>query len=460
MGEDLPQGWIERLIGDIAKVVGGGTPKTKDESNFVDKDGIPWITPADLSGYKKIHISHGKRFLSQKGLDTSSATLMPEGTVLFSSRAPVGYVAIASNPIATNQGFKSFVLKEGMDSKYVYYYLRNSKSIAEKLSSGTTFLELSGKNAAKIPIKIPPFPEQKLIADKLDCLLAKVDACKSRLDKVPGAIKRFRQSVLADATSGRLTEDWREQNQKIIPIKSSIEKLCGKLPQKVEANLFQDNKGIILPKTWELVECLDICQNDRGVRYGVIQLGKQNDNGKPILRSSNVRLLKIELSNVKRIDPKIAAKYERTILEGGEVLVTIRGTLGGVADVPLDLAGYNVSREVAVLPIIDGFIPRYISFVIGSIWCQNWLSSVKKGVAYVGINLTDLKKLPIPLPPIEEQKEIVKRVKNLFSIADQMEEKLKMAKTGVEKLTVSILAKAFRGELVPQDFNDKPVEKL
>jgi type I restriction enzyme S subunit len=96
------------MIGDVTRVVGGGTPKTSDLSNFAEH-GFPWLTPADLSAYKAIYVSEGRRDLSEKGLNESSAVLLPKGTVLFTSRAPFGYVAIAANELATNQGFRSFI---------------------------------------------------------------------------------------------------------------------------------------------------------------------------------------------------------------------------------------------------------------------------------------------------------------------------------------------------------------
>ena len=156
---NLPHGWRWATMGDIAEVVGGGTPRTTEPGNFEGGD-IPWITPADLSGYTEKYISHGSRFVTRRGLESSSARLLPAGTVLFSSRAPIGYVAIARNPIATNQGFKSFVLHDGMLPEYVYWWLKGSKQRAERLAGGTTFLEISGANAKKIPIPIAPLEQQ------------------------------------------------------------------------------------------------------------------------------------------------------------------------------------------------------------------------------------------------------------------------------------------------------------
>ena len=181
----LPVGWESVPIGQIADIVSGGTPPSKDERCFAQPgNGIPWLTPADLSGYKQQKISHGSRDLSEFGLQSCSAKLMPTGTVLFSSRAPIGYVAIAANPICTNQGFKSFVFPPNIDSRFAYYQLRHIKPVAEAVATGTTFKELSGSAASKLPFAIAPAAEQKRIADKLVTVLTRVDAVNTCLARV------------------------------------------------------------------------------------------------------------------------------------------------------------------------------------------------------------------------------------------------------------------------------------
>jgi type I restriction enzyme, S subunit len=123
----LPDSWVRTTLGELGRIVSGGTPSTNLARNF-DGD-IPWITPADLSRYTAKYISRGRRNISQEGLENSSATLIPKGSVLFSSRAPVGYVVIAAIPLTTNQGFKNLVLTSSMSSDYVYYYLKANKKL-------------------------------------------------------------------------------------------------------------------------------------------------------------------------------------------------------------------------------------------------------------------------------------------------------------------------------------------
>ena len=169
---DVPDNWAWATMATLGKVTGGGTPSAGDPTNFANP-GIPWITPADLTGYSDPYISRGRRDLSDKGHASSGATLMPAGTVLFSSRAPIGYCVIAANEITTNQGFKSVSLAEGLLPEYLRHYLLASKDYAESLASGTTFLELSGARFAEMAMPLPPSAEQRRIVSKIDALTAR-----------------------------------------------------------------------------------------------------------------------------------------------------------------------------------------------------------------------------------------------------------------------------------------------
>ena len=190
-------------MGDVSRIVGGGTPKTSDSSNFSGGK-IPWITPADLSNYKDKFITDGARSITDRGFKTSSARLLPPGSVLLSSRAPIGYVAIAAQPVTTNQGFKSFILLDGVDASYVYYYLLRSKELIDGLGVGTTFKELSGARAARIPFPLAPLPEQRRIVAEIEKQFSRLDASVEALKRAQANLKRYRSSVLKMACEGTL----------------------------------------------------------------------------------------------------------------------------------------------------------------------------------------------------------------------------------------------------------------
>ncbi|HON82399.1 MAG TPA: restriction endonuclease subunit S [Methanoregulaceae archaeon] len=170
----IPESWIWTRLGNIGQIVGGGTPRTSNSDYYV-KDGIPWLTPADLYRLKERFVKRGRRDISEIGLSESSAQLLPKGTVLFSSRAPIGYVAIASNSLATNQGFKSCIPFIMEMSEYIYYFLKAAAIEIDAKASGTTFKEISGQEMKQILIPLPPLAEQQRIVQKVDCLMALCD---------------------------------------------------------------------------------------------------------------------------------------------------------------------------------------------------------------------------------------------------------------------------------------------
>lgn len=146
--------WPQGTLSDLGTVVGGGTP-SKKHPEYYSEHGISWITPKDLSVDKSKFISHGENDISDIGFSNSSATKMPKGTVLFSSRAPIGYIAIALNVVTTNQGFKSVIPNTNVGTAYIYFFLKQALPIIEGIASGSTFKEISGSGMKSVPAIIP-----------------------------------------------------------------------------------------------------------------------------------------------------------------------------------------------------------------------------------------------------------------------------------------------------------------
>ena len=195
---ELPKGWEWVRLGEIGAIVGGGTPKTNIKDYWENGD-IPWLTPADLNNLRSKYIAKGRRNITKLGLEKSSARLMPKGTVLFSSRAPIGYTAIASNPLSTNQGFKSCIPYVMQMNEYIYYYLTYSANIINDQASGTTFKEISGSAVAKILFPLPPLNEQKRIVEKVDQLMTLCDELEKNIEQSKKDSELLMQSVLQEA---------------------------------------------------------------------------------------------------------------------------------------------------------------------------------------------------------------------------------------------------------------------
>ncbi|EHB3783176.1 restriction endonuclease subunit S [Salmonella enterica subsp. houtenae serovar 17:z29:-] len=423
-GGKLPEGWGETEIGDIADVISGGTPKSGIAENFAPSgEGIAWLTPADLSGYKRKFISYGARDLSTDGYSSCSARLMPAGAILFSSRAPIGYVAVASNEISTNQGFKSFVFTNDINPDYAYYYLRNIRHLAEEMGTGTTFKEISGSAAKTLPFVMAPLAEQKIIAEKLDNLLAQVDSTKARLEQIPQILKRFRQAVLTVAMSGELTEEWRKSNSILFSswVNSNIGELAqvatGKTPKRTEV------------KYWE--------------------------NGSiPWLTSSSTGEIYTEVAE-QFITPIALKECTLKIFSPGTLLLAMYGegkTRGQVTELKI-----NAACNQACAAIICNKEKIDLQFLKMRLM-ENYQETRKAaaGGNQPNLNLNKVREIPVIVPPLPEQAEIVRRVEQLFAYADTIEKQVNNALTRVNSLTQSILAKAFRGELTAQWRADNP----
>jgi type I restriction enzyme S subunit len=170
----MREGWEIYKIGEIASVVGGGTPSTKVDEYYGGN--IPWLTPKDLSNHTSKYIKSGARNITELGLERSSARLLPKGTVLFTSRAPIGYIAIAQNEVTTNQGFKSLICDEELaHNEYIYYLLKSKVKEIENIATGSTFKEISGGVLKEFEIELPPLPIQKKIARILSAFDDKIE---------------------------------------------------------------------------------------------------------------------------------------------------------------------------------------------------------------------------------------------------------------------------------------------
>jgi len=410
-------------------VVGGATPQSKDRSNFADRGGIPWITPADLSGYKKMYIGRGARNLSEKGFAACSAAMLPAGTVLFSSRAPVGYVVIASNEVCTNQGFKSFVLSEGVENRFVYFYLRHIKPLAEERATGTTFKELSGVAASRLPLAVAPINEQKRIADKLEAALARVDVSRERLDRVPAILKRFRQSVLATATSLAFED----------------------APRHVERSSSTNRFA-------RLSEVLDALVT--GPFGSALHKSDYVTGGVPIVNPMHINGGMITPSEEMSVPSKKAKQLSDFALRAGDVVIARRGVMGRCAVVKSHQAGWLCGTGSMVLRPSAVLSSEYLQIFLSSPETVRALEADAVGSTMVNLNQRILMSLELWLPTLDQQAKIVRRCEALLTYADRLESSHADARAQVERLTPALLAKAFRGELVPQDPNDEPASAL
>jgi type I restriction enzyme S subunit len=399
---ELPEGWEWKRLGDIGKIHSGSTPSTNNPEYF-DGD-IPWITPADLSNFDGIYIERGKKNITEKGLKSSSVQLLPKDTILFSSRAPIGYVAIAANPVTTNQGFKNLVLNKNIDPKYVFYYLKTHKREMQQHGSGTTFLEVSAARFSKIPIIIPPLENQRQIV----AVFEQVELVK-------------RQRYEADA-------------------------LTGALLQSVFYEMFGD--PVRNEKRWETKTLYDILYEDP--QNGLYKPSSEyGEDGTPIVRIDSFYDGKIgDLRELKRIKctEKEIAKYQ---IHEGDVLINRVNSLDFLGKCGLVQKIYeNTIYEcnmIRMRPNRSLVHPTYLTAFLCTQFVKNQiLNRAKKAVNQASINQQDVKALSILLPPLALQQQFANIVESVERIRQRQVE----SGCEIERLCEGLMARAFAGELV------------
>lgn len=235
----IPADWNVFSIGSVAKVIGGTTPSTKIPDNF--SGGICWITPKDLSNYQFRYISSGERNITKKGMESCSLQMLPKGAVLLTTRAPVGYVAIANNEMTTNQGFRNLIPNEKATSEFLYYLLKFNTNRLKANASGTTFGELSGSTLKSLTFGFPSREEQTAITKILSDLDSKIEL-NQQMNKTLEAIAKsiFKQWFI----------DFEFPNEEGKPYKSSGGEM-----------IYNEELGKEIPKGWELLAMNDIAEN-------------------------------------------------------------------------------------------------------------------------------------------------------------------------------------------------------
>jgi type I restriction enzyme S subunit len=306
------------------------------------------------------------------------------------------------------------------------------------LARGVNINNLKQDHFREIPIPVAPLAEQKRIADKLDTVLARVDACRDRLSRVAPLLKRFRQSVLNAAVAGRLHGP--NNSAKYRPFRLGEETLH-------------------LPEHWQRMALRDVIDPKRPLCYGVVQPGAESVEGIPLVRVQDMERGQILRSGLRTISKQIDEEFSRSRIQRGDLLISVVGTIGRTAIVPAGLEA-NIARAIARISCAPGCSSDWLDCWLNTPAVQWWLSSSSKEVARKTLNLSDLAVLPVPLPPVDEQAEIVRRVEALFAFADRLEARLASAQAAADRLTPALLAKALRGELVPQNPADEPATEL
>ena len=478
---NLPQSWAWAFLDDFALVQGGkrlpnGTSFSKEPTDHVYirvtdmKDGT--VSPEDLR-----YISpEVQKAISKYTIDQDDLYITIAGTIGQVGRIP----SFLSGQNLTENAAK--IVFRGIDPDYLRMALTSSL-VQQQFRDKTKQMaqpKLALKRILGVRLPIPPELEQRRIVSKVDELMVLCDQLEAArgdrelhrdrvtiatlhhlndpesvseraaffinhlatLTATPSQIKKHRETILDLAVRGRLVphDSGDEPSHTLLARIQNRRDVQSRAKGDQASPPMDGDRPFALPTGWVWARLQQLLEAKRDISYGVIKLGDEPKNGGVFtLRCSDVKSRCLDLTGVRRVSDEIERNYLRTRLNGGELLLNIRGTLGGVALVPPSLKGYNVAREVAVIPISEELEGQYLVNVMASPYFWNAILGSLRGIAYKGLNLGLLRLFESPLPPLAEQRRIVTKVDELMAICDRLENQLTLTETGSRRLLEAVL---------------------
>lgn len=389
-------------LSQVCKLVNGGTPKS-GVAEYWGGD-VAWLTPAEMGKRSTPYISETARNISRTGLANCSAKQVPVGAVIMSTRAPIGHLAIPETPMAFNQGCRGLIPNDTLDTKYLYYFLWFSRDALNELGTGATFKELSSGALGNYSIPLPPIEEQRRIVAVLDEAFAAIATATANAEK-----------NLANA---------REL------FACTVEEMLGRVADC---------------QTMTLLAAAD---ESCSLSYGIVQPGDEVPGGLAIVRPTDLQQKFIELGPLKRIAPKLASAYQRTTLQGDELLLCVRGTTGTLSIATPELAGGNVTRGIVPIRFNRAILSQKLGYyLLLSASVQKQIKAATYGAALMQINIRDLKQLELRVPPDAIQVALTDRLDAVQSYVEQLQANYSDKLEALAALKQSILDRAFTGDL-------------
>ena len=354
-------------IGEICQIVSGSTPKTSVNEYW---DGnIKWITPAEINEDTYI-VNDSERKISELAVEKNHMLSFPKGTVILSSRAPIGKVAIAGCEMYCNQGFKNLICSNVINNKYLYWFLKEKKGFLNSLGRGATFKEISKSIISKIEIEVPSKEKQEDIVEILE--------------KINNIIKDRKREIFAldNLIKARFVE------------------------------MFGD--AVDNPLRWNKKQLQEIVTDDCTISYGIVQTGEDQKDGVPVFRPVDIVNRIPKLEELKKTTEKISNKYKKTILKGREMLITVRANIAETCIVGEEFKGCNVGR--GIVPIRtkeDIMVLEFLKCILDSKHINDDIKRKAKGITLIQLNMQDLREIELIIPPIEKQKAYVQFAKQV-----------------------------------------------
>jgi len=454
---EIPINWMNSTLGDVVEY---GKTKKVDATAANDDT---WIL--ELEDIEKDTSKILKKLTFADRKFKSTKNVFKKGDVLYGKLRPyLNKVVIADDDGVCTTEIIPMDGMNNLDNGYLFYWLKTSvfSDYVTEVGYGVNMPRLGTKDGQAAPFILAPLAEQKEIARRLDDLLAQVDTLKARLDNIPAILKRFRQSVLAAAVSGKLTEEWRKENkcEDIDGYLNAIKKERIELKkQKALKKSFGNSSKPdplfeVIPENWSWVTFEDIAENSNnalkaGPFGSALKKSDCVDSGFKIYGQEQV-IAGDENLITYYIDDEKFDQLKGCAVKSGDILISLVGTIGKILVLSKNCEPGIINPRLVKLALQADISRGYVKSYLDSPIAKNFFKGFSHGGTMDILNLGILKQLPIALPPLEEQTEIVRRVEQLFAFADKIEEKVNKAQTRVDKLTQSILKKAFQGDLTAE----------
>lgn len=407
---ELPSGWRRIPLGDLGDWFGGGTP-AKHRTEFWNNGTVPWLSPKDMG---REVIQSTQDHITHAAVVGSSVRRVPEGSVAIVVRSGILErtlpIAVVPFEITLNQDMKALVPRSDVDARWVAWGLRSREQelLRRCRKSGTTVASIETKALMAQELPVPPLDQQRRIVEILEDHLSRLDAADDNFSAVERRLGSLRGGLLDCA------------------LDEAIANTSGGTRSSLDS--------LVAP--------------GRKLAYGVLVPGPDVAGGVPFIRVGDLRAGHVRESELKRIAPDVSARFPRTVLSGGEVLLSLVGTIGRTGIVPDTLSGANVARAVGVLPLRNDVDPRFVSTLLEAPRSNRSLNDLAHEVARKTLNLEDVRRLELPVPPLDDQRRIVAGLEQGLSGIDRLQGIIGDARKRAAALRRSLLAAALSGRLV------------
>lgn len=475
----LPAGWAWAPLDLVARLESGHTPR-RDRAEYWENADIRWMTVADARPHDGGVIFETAERINELGLANSAARLLPANTVCLSRTGSIGYVVRLGQEMATTQGFVNWVCGEHLNPKYLQYLLRSERNALIAFSEGTAHTTIYYPELKAFHVALPPLREQLRMVEQLDAIFERSRATKERLARVPALLDKLKRSILAAAFRGDLTQGWRNSEAGSADLRAVRDALGNGVPLPPGAQRGRKQARAIgsggahitlpaLPSSWMYADVrqlydagllVDFADGNHGSDYPRAE--DFGTDGVPFVTASQVTDNgDVLLGEAPCLSTSKASSLRKGWARGGDILLTHNATVGRVALVPTDVEPFLLGTSATYYRTNPLWIePAYLAGYFRSAGWQAQLERVMKQTTRNQVSIQRQEPLLVAIPPLAEQMRIATIVTAFLELLAGLDIRVREAMARPEAIERAVLAKAFRGELVPQDPNDEPASVL